>query len=74
MWKHYFTDYARFIGVGVMFFIFFVPMVLLIPHSWTFGVGFWLMDPISYFITMYQRIRRNEEALTRKNTPPSPPN
>jgi hypothetical protein len=72
MWKHYLADYKRFAVMGAVFLALFVPMFLFMPHApWGF-IGFWAMDPISYYMTMYKRILR-DEALTRKNTPTKTP-
>jgi hypothetical protein len=65
MWQHYFADTTRFAIMGVAFFILFGLALVTMKH-FPWGIfGFWLMDPISYTMIIWPRIKRQAEAEKR---------
>ena len=65
MWSYYFKDTQRFGIMAALFFIIFIPMLLFSSRApWGF-LGFWLMDPISFRMVFYPRLKR-EELLRKK--------
>lgn len=62
MWKHYFNDTPRFVIMGVVFLILFGSLYVLFGRFPWGSFGFWFMDPISYTMTTWQRIKSSDKA------------
>jgi hypothetical protein len=57
MWAFYFSKERSWGIMAILFFIIFIPLVLLLPSTGAFALGFWLTDPISFRFTMYPRLK-----------------
>ncbi len=71
LWGYYFKDMERFYIVAAAFFILLI-VVLLLVHNfksldfpWGFVVGYWLIDPIGFWMKEYRRIKREESNKPR---------